>query len=141
MSQAKKGDAVKVHYTGTLNDGTVFDSSDGREPIAFEIGKQEVIPGFENGVAGMEVGETKNVTIPAADAYGERDERLVIEMQRERLPDDVEPQIGQQFRLRQGEQEFVVQVQSIGDETVSFDANHPLAGKDLTFELELVDIG
>ena len=103
MPQVKNGDAVKVHYIGTLSDGTVFDSSDGRDPITFEIGKGEVIPGFENGVTGMSVGEKKTVTIPAAEAYGERDERMVIEMERSQLPPDVEPEIGQQYQLHQGE--------------------------------------
>jgi len=140
MVQAKKGDSVKVHYTGTLSDGSVFDSSDGRDPIGFEIGKSEVIPGFEDGVTGMTVGDKKSVSIPAAEAYGEHDERLIIEMPRNQLPAEVEPEIGQQFQLRQGEQEFVVAICAVGEDNVSFDANHPLAGKDLTFDLELVEI-
>jgi len=141
MPQAKNGDAVKVHYTGTLSDGTVFDSSDGRDPIAFEIGKGEVIPGFETGVTGMSVGEKKNVTIPAAEAYGERDERLVVEMERSQLPPNVEPEIGQQYQLNQGEQEFIVEVCAVTPDSVSLDANHPMAGKDLTFALELMELG
>ncbi len=140
MAQAQNGDTVRVHYTGTLDDGTVFDSSKGREPIEFKVGSGQVIAGFEEAVSGMDVGEAKKVTIPAAQAYGERREELMLQVQRSQFPADVEPEVGQQFQMSQGEQNFVVNVADVDGERITLDANHPLAGRDLTFELELVDV-
>ncbi len=140
MGQAQNGDTVRVHYTGTLDDGTVFDSSKGREPIEFTVGSGQVIAGFEEAVSGMGVGEAKTVTIPAAQAYGERREELLLQVERSQFPADVEPQVGQQFQMSQGEQNFVVNVAEVAGDRITLDANHPLAGRDLTFELELVDV-
>lgn len=140
MPHAKQGDTVRVHYTGTLPDGSVFDSSSGRDPIEFTIGAGQVIPGFDQAVAGMQVGQEKSVTIAAADAYGPRREELVLQVDRGQFPPNVEPEIGQQFQLGEGDQMFVVTVKDVAEGNVVLDANHPLAGEDLTFALELVEI-
>ncbi|HEU5209678.1 MAG TPA: peptidylprolyl isomerase [Longimicrobiales bacterium] len=140
MAQVQSGDTVRVHYTGTLDDGTVFDSSKGRDPIEFTVGGGQVIAGFDAAVSGMAEGESKKVTIPAAQAYGERRDELMLQVDRSQFPADVEPQVGQQFQMSQGEQNFVVNVAAVDGEQVTLDANHPLAGQDLTFELELVDV-
>ncbi len=129
-----------MHYTGTLEDGSVFDSSQGRDPLQFKVGSGQVIPGFDQAVSGMKPGDERKVTIPAAEAYGSRRDDLVIEVERERLADDLEPQIGQQLQLSQEGQSFVVRVTEVSDESVTLDANHPLAGEDLTFQLQLVEI-
>lgn len=140
MEHAKNGDTVRVHYTGTLPDGRVFDSSNGREPIEFTVGAGEVIRGVDDAVTGMQVGEEKSVTIPADSAYGPRRDELMLEVERSQFPPQVEPEIGQQFRLGQGDQTVVVTVKDVSDARVTLDANHPLAGQDLTFSLELVEI-
>lgn len=140
MEQAKSGDTVKVHYTGKLEDGTVFDSSRGRDPLEFELGAGQVIPGFEEAVAGMKPGEEKSVTIPADEAYGPRRDEMVVKVDREQFPDHIEPQPGQQLQMVQNGQAMVVTVQDVSEENVILDANHPLAGKDLNFDLELVKI-
>lgn len=142
MSEAKSGDTVKIHYTGKLPDGTQFDTSAGKDPLEFELGSGQVIPGFEKAVTGMEVGQTKTVTIPPAEAYGERNEEMVHEVPKSALPDDLEPEEGMGLQAR-GEdgQVFRLTVTEVGDETVKVDANHPLAGKDLNFDIELVAIG
>lgn len=140
MTQAKAGDTVRVHYTGTLEDGSVFDSSQGREPLEFTLGEGQVIPGFEEAVLGMEPGESKRVTIPSTEAYGPRREELMLEVGKEEFPPDVRPEVGQRLQMVQGEQAMVVLVREVGDRSVTLDANHPLAGEDLTFELELVRI-
>ena len=141
MAQANSGDTVKMHYTGTLEDGSVFDSSRGREPIQFTIGQGQVIAGFEQAVVGMNPGDSKTAMIPAAEAYGPRYDEMVMEVERERLPDDLEPEVGMRLRIDRGEgQDMVVNVTGVTDSHVTIDANHPLAGKDLTFELELVEI-
>ncbi len=141
MSKVQKGDTVRVHYTGKLDDGTVFDSSEGREPLEFTVGAEQVIPGFEQAVEGMEEGETRSVTIPAGDAYGEHREDLVVVIPRNQLPPDIEPEVGMQLQVREPTgQSFVVTVTAFDDETVTLDANHPLAGKDLTFDIEVVEI-
>ena len=140
MDTAKAGDSVRLHYTGTLRDGKEFDSSRGRTPLAFTLGSGQVIPGFDAAVTGMRVGEKKTVTIPAVEAYGERQNELVIEMPLSRFPDHIRPEIGQELEMaRQGDRIHVV-VRSVSASTVMLDANHPLAGEDLTFELELVSI-
>lgn len=140
MPEAKQGDTVRVHYTGTLGDGTVFDSSREREPLEFSLGTGQVIPGFDQALTGMQPGESKKVTIPAEDAYGPHRSELVMVVDRGEFPEEISPDIGDQFELSQEGQSFVVNVTDISDQVVTLDANHPLAGQDLTFELELVEI-
>ncbi|NLX11780.1 MAG: peptidylprolyl isomerase [Chloroflexi bacterium] len=141
MAQAQKGDSVKVHYTGKLNDGTVFDSSSQREPLEFTLGEGQVIPGFENAVLGMESGESKTVTIPADQAYGQRRPDLLIEVEREQFPPHIEPEPGQQLQVQQSNgQMLVVVVSEVNTDSVTLDANHPLAGHDLTFDIQLVGV-
>ena len=141
MPQAKSGDTVNVHYTGTLEDGTVFDSSTDREPLNFTLGEGEVIPGFDAGVIGMEVGETKTVNIPAAQAYGDPREELIVTFERGAFPDDLEPNVGQHLQLTmQDGSPIMVLVTAVNDDDVTLDANHFLAGKDLTFKLTLESI-
>ena len=140
-AQAKNGDTVQVNYTGKLADGTVFDSSVGREPLEFTLGAGQVIPGFEKAVFGMKVGEKKTVTIPVDEAYGPRRDDLVGELPREKLPSGLTPEVGQQLVMtRPDGAKVIVTITSVSDNTVMIDANHPLAGKDLTFEIELVKI-
>lgn len=139
MSEVNKGDTVKVHYTGKLDDGTVFDSSENREPLEFTVGENQVIPGFENAVQGMSPGDEKTVTIPAAEAYGEHNPALIQQIDRQQIPDDVPLQIGQQLQVQsQDGKPFVVTVTELEETSVTLDANHPLAGQNLTFELQLV---
>jgi peptidylprolyl isomerase len=140
MTQARTGDTVRVHYRGTLDDESVFDSSAGREPLEFTLGEGRVIPGFEEAVLGMAVGEEKTVTIPAEQAYGAHRAEMVATLSRDVLPEGMEPQVGQQLQLNQEGQTFVVSVTEVSGESVTLDANHPLAGQDLTFALELVEI-
>ena len=138
---AKTGDTVQVHYTGTLNDGSVFDSSLNRDPLEFRLGQGMVIPGFDAAVTGMKIGESKTVTIPAEQAYGEHDENHIFEIGNSQLPPGLNPQPGQQLQMRSGDgQTMIVTVVSVSQEFITVDANHPLAGKDLTFELKLVAI-
>lgn len=142
MSKVKDGDTVKVHYTGKLTeDGTVFDSSEDREPLEFTLGEGQLIPGFEQAVIGMEVGEDTTVDIASEDAYGERREDLELEVSKSDLPDNIDPQVGMQLQMQQQEngQAIPVQITDVEEEYVQLDANHPLAGKDLTFEIELVE--
>jgi len=141
MPVVKEGDTVKVHYTGRLDDGTIFDSSADREPLEFTVGQGHVISGFEDAVLGMAVGEKKTTTIPAMEAYGPHREELVFTFPMTDVPDDLDPEVGQQLQLRTstGETAHVV-VTGVTDDTLTLDANHPLAGKDLSFELELVEI-
>jgi peptidylprolyl isomerase len=137
----KKGDSVKVHYKGTLKDGTVFDSSEGREPLAFTMGEGSMIRGFENAVYGMEAGQTKTVTIPAAEAYGPRREDMMLEVKREQLPPGMNPRIGDQLQMqRRNGGATMVTIVKVSEGAVTLDANHPMAGKDLTFEIKLVEI-
>lgn len=141
MSQAKKGDSVKIHYTGTLEDGTVFDSSAGRDPLSFTLGSGQVIVGFEEAVLGMVTGDKKKVTIPAQKAYGEKNAEMVIEVPRNQVPPDLNPEVDQKLQMGGPNGELVVvTVLEVNDEVVILDANPPLAGKDLTFDLELVEI-
>jgi peptidylprolyl isomerase len=141
MQQAKTGDKVSIHYTGKLDDGTVFDSSVDAEPIDFTIGAGEVIPGFEDAIVGMSVGDSKTERIEAGRAYGERRDELVFKVDREQMPDE-ELEIGDMLRIGfEDGSNADVQVAEIGDDGVTLDANHPLAGKTLTFELQLVSIG
>lgn len=141
MSTAKQGDTVQIHYTGKLDDGTVFDSSEGREPLAVTLGEGQVIPGFEAAALGMEVGETKEARLDVADAYGERRDDLLLEVPREQLPDELEVEVGTPLQLQQPDGQAVpVTVAKLDDEQVVLDANHPLAGQPLIFELTLVAI-
>jgi FKBP-type peptidyl-prolyl cis-trans isomerase 2 len=138
---AGNGDTVQVNYTGKLADGTVFDSSVGREPLEFTLGADQMIPGFEKAVFGMKVGEKKTVTIPVDEAYGPYRDDLVAEISRERLPSDLTPEVGQQLAVKRSDGATgIVTIISVSDNTVTIDANHPLAGKELTFEIELVKI-
>lgn len=141
MQRAKSGDTVKVHYTGRLTDGNEFDSSAGNEPLAFTIGTGEVIPGFDVAVTGMAVGERKSVTIPADAAYGPIIPELVAEVALSDLPEGVELTLGGQLEVTQDDGSvFLVIVTALDAERATLDANHPLAGKDLVFDLDLVEI-
>ncbi|HEX2203970.1 MAG TPA: peptidylprolyl isomerase [Longimicrobium sp.] len=138
--QAKAGDTVRVHYKGTLADGQVFDSSEGLEPLEFTLGTGQVIAGFDEAVTGMRIGEEKEVTIPSGEAYGDPREELILRVGRDSFPEGVEPEVGQQFQVSQEGQPFVVTVIDVADDAITLDANHPLAGEDLTFALQLVEI-
>jgi|Deesub1362A_J573_1020465.scaffolds.fasta_scaffold18801_2 FKBP-type peptidyl-prolyl cis-trans isomerase 2 len=141
MAKAKEGDTVRVHYSGFLEDGTVFDSSLERDPLEFTIGSGMLIPGFEEAVLGMDEGETKTVQISAEDAYGPRREELVITISKEQIPPDIDPVTGQELQVRTPNGMVTnVLVTDVTDDTVTLDANHPLAGKDLIFEIKLVEI-
>lgn len=142
MAEARQGDTVSIHYTGRLDDGTVFDSSQDRDPLRFTLGEGRVIPGFEEAVAGMEPGEKKTATIPPEQAYGPRRDELVLQVPREQVPDEMEPEPGQRLRMQSPDgNTFDVVVVEAGPEAVVLDANHPLAGRDLTFDIELVEVG
>jgi len=141
MRKAKSGDRVKIHYTGKLKDGSVFDTSRDREPLEVTLGRGTLIPGFESAVVGMSVGETKEFEIGPDDAYGPRKEELVIRVEKRILPQDVELQQGMALRLKGPDQEVVPAViTDVQDEIVTIDANHPLSGQDLTFVIELAEI-
>lgn len=141
MTQAKPGDTVQVHYTGKLEDGTVFDSSAERDPLQFTIGGQEIIPGFEQAVIGMSPGESKTEKIPVEQAYGPHREEMVLEIDRQQIPPELEPEVGQQLQIQQAPGQVVpVIVTDISDSTVTLDANHPLAGENLVFDIQLVAI-
>ena len=141
--QAKVGDTVSVLYTGTLDDGEIFDSSElhGGEPLEFTIGAGQMIPGFEQAAIGMSVGESKTVLIAAADAYGPYHEELVIVVDWDQFPEGFEVEVGDQLQMQQADGQIViVTVLEVSESGVTVDANHPLAGKDLTFEIQLVEI-
>ncbi len=141
MAKAKNGDTVKVHYTGKLDDGTEFDTSAGREPLEFTLGSRQVIEGFEKGVIGMEVNETKTFTIPSEEAYGPYHKELALEVPVDQFPPTIKPEVGQQLQLTQPNgQPINVTVTEVTESMVTLDANHPLAGKDLTFDIQLVEI-
>ena len=140
MAQAKSGDTVRVHYTGRLEDGSVFDSSEGREPLEFVLGAQQVIPGFEEAVDGLSPGEERSVSIPADRAYGPRREEMVLVVGRDQFPDEIQPEVGQQLQMSQDGQVAIVTITGVSDADVTLDANHPLAGKDLQFDVQLVEI-
>jgi len=133
---AVTGDTVKVHYTGTLDDGSVFDSSADREPFKFTLGSGQAIKGFDNGVSGMKVGEKKTIHVPVEDAYGPHREDLVLDIPVKDLPKDFVMEIGQKLPLRDSPATVI----NVSEDTVTMDANHALAGKNLTFEIELVEI-
>ena len=142
MTAAKSGDKVRIHYTGTLSDESVFDSSDGREPLEFTLGSGQVIAGFDSGVTGMAVGEKKTVNIPCEDAYGPVQEEAKQDVPRAQIPAEIPLEVGIQLQMQSPQGQVIpVTVVEITDEAVTLDANHHLAGKDLTFALELVSIG
>ncbi|HID96064.1 MAG TPA: peptidylprolyl isomerase [Candidatus Latescibacteria bacterium] len=141
MAQAKNGDTVKVHYTGKLEDGTVFDTSINRDPLQFTIGGGQLIPGFEQAVVGMNPGESKTAKVPADKAYGPHLEEMVLVVDRNQFPVDLKPEVGQQLQSRQPDgRTFVVTVTDVSESSVTLDANHPLAGKDLIFDIQLIEI-
>ncbi len=139
---AKTGDTVQVHYTGTLTDGTLFDSSEGREPLQFKLGVGMVIKGFDDGVTGMNIGEKKQIHIPVEEAYGPKHDDLIFTFNRSEIPDDVPLELGMQLSMHEdgNPQPVSVTVVALSETSVSVDANHPLAGQDLVFDLELVAI-
>jgi FKBP-type peptidyl-prolyl cis-trans isomerase 2 len=140
-SKAKEGDVVKVHYTGKLKDKSTFDSSQDGDPLEITLGTGQVIPGFEKAVVGMDVGDSKTVEIAAKDAYGSYRDELVVEIDKERIPEDLSVKVGQQLVLRQAEGPPIrVTVTDMSEQSVTLDANHPLAGQDLTFEVQLMEI-
>ncbi len=134
------GKTVKVHYKGTFDDGTVFDSSEGRDPIEFEVGSGTVIPGFDATVAEMDVEETRSVTIPCEEAYGIVNEEMVGQIPRSNLPEDIEPEVGMVLSMQSQDGEMPVRIVAMEDDQLTMDANHPLAGQNLTFELTLVEV-
>jgi peptidylprolyl isomerase len=141
MKQVKSGDKVKVHYHGKLTTGETFDSSEGRAPLEFEVGKGMVIKGFDDGVTGMTVGEKKTINIPVEDAYGPKNPEMLIEMPKDRFPKDMEIEVEMPLMMSDGSgQNFQVIVAEVREASVLLDANHPLAGQDLVFDIELVEI-
>ncbi len=141
MSQAKDGNTVKVHYTGKLESGEVFDTSKDREPLQFTLGGGNIIPGFDKGVMGMETGEKKTITIPPDDAYGPKRDDLVANVNRADFPENITPEIGQQLQMEQPDGTTMnVVITEMSDQKVTLDANHPLAGKTLIFDVELVEV-
>ena len=140
MKQVKSGDKVKVHYHGRLTNGETFDSSTGRAPLEFEVGSGMVIKGFDDGVTGMAVGDKKTINIPFDEAYGPRNPDMIIEMPKDRFPPDMQLEVGMPLSMSDGAQNFQVIVTEVKDDAVMLDANHPLAGQDLIFDLELVEI-
>lgn len=141
MAQAQNGDTVKIHYTGKLEDGTVFDSSLGREPLEFKLGGGQVIEGFEQMVLGMSPGEKKTQTIDVDHAYGPRMEEMVVQVNKSDLPPDLEPEAGQELYVQQPDgYSMPVMIVDVDDNSITIDANHPLAGENLQFEIELMSI-
>ncbi|NJM96147.1 MAG: peptidylprolyl isomerase [Phormidesmis sp. RL_2_1] len=141
MIQAKAGDTVKVHYTGTLNNGQIFDSSKSREPLEFTLGSGMVIPGFDEAVTGLVPGESITKTIPTAEAYGPYRPEMVADIERANIPADFELEVGQRLQMQVPSGEaMAVTITDIQGDQITLDGNHPLAGQDLTFELELISI-
>ena len=141
MKKAQKGDAVKVHYTGKFNDGTVFDSSKGREPLQFTLGRGSLIAGFEEAVSGMAAGEAKTVSIQPGNGYGLRREELVFRVKKENFPPAIDPEPGAMLQMRQPDGGLMeVRISQVAEDFIVLDANHPLAGKELVFEIEVVEV-
>ncbi|MBS1303958.1 peptidylprolyl isomerase [Loktanella sp. SALINAS62] len=141
MTQAKQGDTVKIHYTGTLSDGTVFDSSEGRDPLEFAVGSGQIIPGLDAAITGMTPGDEKKVEIPADQAYGQVNEEARQDVPRADIPAEIPLEEGLQLQMQTPQGQAVpVTVVGLTDDTVTLDANHPLAGKDLTFDVKLVEV-
>ena len=142
MQQVQKGDAVSVHYHGKLTDGTTFDSSEGREPLQFTAGSGQVIKGFDEAIVGMAAGEKKTVNIPVGDAYGDRNEDMIMDYPKSDFPADMNPEVGMELQMGDDAGNvFPVVIVEVTDDMVLLDANHPLAGQDLIFEIEVVSIG
>lgn len=138
MAQAREGDIVNVHYTGRLEDGTVFDFSEGREPLEFTLGEGMVIPGFEEAVVEMNPGDSKTVDIPSDEAYGPHRDEMVMVVDKDEFPEDLNPQVEDVLQVQDPDGEaFMVRVTAVDDETITLDANHPLAGKNLIFDIRL----
>ena len=141
MGQAKNGDTVKVHFTGRLENGEVFSNSKDDQPLEFTLGSGKIIPGFEEGIIGMEVGETKTITVPPEEAYGPRRKELIVDVEKTDLPENITPAIGEQIQIRQKDGNPIkVTITDMNEDTVTLDANHPLAGNTLFFHVELVEI-
>jgi peptidylprolyl isomerase len=141
MAQVEDGDTVMVHYTGKLGDGTVFDTTANRDPMQFRIGDGEIISRFEQAMIGMEPGESKIINVPADEAYGPHHEELVLTVGRDIFPEDAQPEVGRQFQIRQPDsQTIVAMVTDVTESSATLDANHPLAGKDLIFDIQLLEI-
>ncbi len=141
MQQVKNGDTVRVHYHGTLSDGSTFDSSEGREPLEFKVGEGQVIKGFDSALVDMKVGDKKTVHIPVEDAYGERRDDMMMQYPKSEFPADMTPEAGMQLHMSDNSGNvFPVMIAEVLDDVVLLDANHPLAGQDLNFEIELVSI-
>ncbi len=141
MAQAQNGDTVTVHYTGKLEDGTVFDSSVNRDPLQFALGEGLLIPGFEQAVLGMSLGESKTAEVSADQAYGPHREEMVVEIDRQEFPPHFQPEVGQQLQIPQSEGRVTrLIVTDVSEQKVTLDANHPLAGRDLTFDINLLEI-
>ncbi len=141
MSAVKHGDTVKVHYTGTLDDGQMFDTSEGADPLVFTVGAGQVIPGFDQALLGMQIGETKKIVIPPTQAYGERQEELIQTISRDQFNlNGVEPELGMGIEMHTPEGSIPLVIAEITETTVTLDANHPLAGEELHFALTLVEI-
>jgi FKBP-type peptidyl-prolyl cis-trans isomerase 2 len=141
MAQVKNGDTVRVHYHGRLTDGTTFDSSEGRSPLEFKVGAGMVIKGFDDGVMDMVAGDKKTVNIPVNEAYGPKDPQMVMDFPKDRFPPEMVPEVGMQLNMTNGEgQNFPVIIVEVREDAVILDANHPLAGQDLVFDIELVEI-
>ena len=138
---ARSGDTVRVHYTGRLDDETVFDSSEGRAPLSFTLGSGQVVPGFERAVSGLEVGESRTVRMEPAEAYGPHRDELVLTVPHDAFPDGTPPQTGQRLQLGlQGGGTVNAEVTDVGEDVVTLDANHPLAGQALTFDVTLIEV-
>jgi FKBP-type peptidyl-prolyl cis-trans isomerase 2 len=141
MQQAKNGDTVKVHYHGRLTDGTTFDSSEGREPLEFQVGSGSVIAGFDQGIEGMSIGEKKTINIPVEQAYGPKDPGMIVEFPIANFPPDMKPEVGMHLNMTNGSGQVIpVVITGVAADLVTLDANHPLAGQDLIFDIELVAI-
>ncbi|HUT68296.1 MAG TPA: peptidylprolyl isomerase [Dehalococcoidales bacterium] len=141
MAQAKTGDTVKVHYTGKLDDGTVFDTSAEGEPLEFSIGEGRIIPDFEQAVVGMKPGESKSIQIASENAYGPHRKEMVMVVDRKDIPEGLDPKVNQRLQVQQSNgQPFVVTVTDASETSVTLDGNHPLAGQDLTFDIQLTEI-
>lgn len=140
--KANLDDTVKVHYKGTLSSGEVFDTSEGREPLEFTLGASQIIPGLEKGIFGMQADESKTINVPVAEAYGDRKDDLFYEVPKTQLPGDVEPEVGMSLMSQTPDgQQIPLIISEVQEESITVDANHPLAGQDLTFEVTLVSIG
>jgi len=141
MSEVKPGDTVRLHYTGTLTDGETFDSSTGRDPLEFEVGSGQIIPGLDKAIPGMKVGDTKKVEIPCVEAYGETNPSAIQAIPRAEIPAEIPVEAGTQLQMQSPDGQVVpVTVTEVTDAEVTLDANHMLAGKDLIFDIELVEI-